>query len=77
MSAKSFAATLGLAVVFVMATWGGEADAFQEGVHAAAYKRHVVRLFGPRWHLVLVRRRAVGEDQTFHSNESTWPETAE
>jgi hypothetical protein len=50
MGAKLFAATLGSAVVFVMAPWGGEANAFEEGVHAAVYKRHVARPFGPRWH---------------------------
>lgn len=50
MGAKSFAAVLGLAVGFVAALWAGEANAFEEGVHAPTYKRHVVRVFGPRWH---------------------------
>jgi hypothetical protein len=35
--AKLFASVLGLAVVFVMALWAGEANAFEEGVHGAAY----------------------------------------
>jgi hypothetical protein len=48
--AKLFASVLGLAVVFVMALWAGEANAFEEGVHGAAYRLHVVRLFGPRRH---------------------------
>jgi hypothetical protein len=48
--AKLSAAVLGLAVVFVMTLWAGEANAFEEGVQATADKRHVVRLFGPRSH---------------------------
>jgi hypothetical protein len=50
MVAKLFAKVLGLAAVFAVTPWGGEANAFEEGVYAAAYKHHVVRLFGPRWH---------------------------
>jgi hypothetical protein len=43
------------------------------------FNRLVNRFGGPTdaRELVLVRRRAVGEEQTSHSNESTWPETAE
>jgi hypothetical protein len=50
MSAKLFAVVLGSVLVFGMALWGSEASAFEEGVHAAAYKRHMVPLLGPRWH---------------------------
>ncbi len=50
MGAKSFATALGLVLVSAMAPLGGEAGAFEEGVYAVAYKRHMVRLFGPRSH---------------------------
>ena len=50
MGAKLFAAVLGLTLVSVMAPLCSKAAAFEEGVQAAAYKRHMVRLFGPRWH---------------------------
>jgi hypothetical protein len=48
MDAKLFAAVLGFAVVFVMAPWRSEGNAFEEGMFASAYKHHVVRPFGPR-----------------------------
>jgi hypothetical protein len=50
MRANLFATMLGLGMVFVMTQWGNQANAFEQGVHAASYKHHVVRLFGPRWH---------------------------
>jgi hypothetical protein len=59
MGDKFFAAMLGLVLVAAMAPLSSEAGAFEEGVHAVAYKRHVVRLFGPRSYYAPVVVRAL------------------
>jgi hypothetical protein len=59
MGVKLLAAVLGLISVLPMALSASEASAFEEGVHAAAYKRHVVRLFGPRPHYAPVVVKAL------------------
>ncbi len=48
MGVKLLAAILGLVSVLPMVLSGSAASPFEEGVHAATYKRHVGRLVGPR-----------------------------
>ncbi len=59
MGAEFLAAVLGLVLVSAMAPLCSEAGAFEEGVYAVAYKRHVVRLFGPRAYYAPVVVRAL------------------
>ncbi|HLK83046.1 MAG TPA: hypothetical protein VKT99_16345 [Xanthobacteraceae bacterium] len=58
MGVKLFAALFGLTLASAAPMSSGAA-AFEEGVQAAAYKRHAVRLFGPRSYYAPVVVRAL------------------